>query len=68
MYQLGSELLPVFNGDIELLKQHLLYAGFIPEVYAHDSSEEKAYAKYYKVLVCSFFHHLGFESTIRSNG
>ena len=61
---LTNSLLPTFDSDIELLRKHLLYAGFIPEEFSHDSSEEKAYAKYCEVLICSFFNHLDFQSKL----
>jgi len=48
----------------------LLSAGVIPEMYEHDSSEEKVYAKYCDMLVSESFKTMGFRSdlsTARSN-
>jgi len=64
MGDLSTTLLSRFDQDIDELKQHLKYAGFIPEEYNHDSSEEKYYAKYCEVLICSTLRHLGFESEL----
>jgi type II restriction enzyme len=52
------------NWDVDSLTYHLSHAGVIPEVYEHDSSEEKLYAKYCDILICAFFKLYGMESEI----
>lgn len=55
------------NGRLEAL---LAAAGFIPEAYDHDSSEEKVYAKAMDILVAVAFQRMGFEAEVsqeRSN-
>lgn len=50
--------------DSEALSQLLLESGIIPERYAHDSSEEKLYAKYCDLLIDRFFSVLGMDSIV----
>ena len=47
--------------DDELLHQ-LHYAGVIPETFAHDSTEEKLYAKFCDFVLARAFSRLGLES------
>lgn len=42
----------------------LLQCGIIPEVFAHDSSEEKLWAKYCDILLSQAFGRLGLDSTV----
>jgi hypothetical protein len=46
------------------LRNHLRLCGAIPEVYSHDSSEEKLYSKYTDVLASLAFIHLGIRSVV----
>ena len=50
--------------DVEKLSQHLSHAGIIPEMYDHDSSEEKLYAKYCDILLFAFFKLYGMKSEL----
>ncbi len=49
---------------LELLLGHLRLCGAIPEVYGHDSSEEKLYSKYTDVVISKAFETLGFTSIV----
>ncbi len=52
------------------LKALLGEAGFIPEKYPHDSSEEKVYAKAMDILIAASLNRVGYEATVsveRSN-
>ncbi len=65
--KLYQKLSPWHSSDI---LERLTYAGVIPEMYNHDSSEEKIYAKYCEILVTEAFKSMGFNSKvidIRSN-
>lgn len=56
--------------DADGLSYHLGHIGIIPEIYGHDSSEEKLYAKYCDLLIYFFFKLYGMETelvTERSN-
>ena len=46
------------------LGQNLLYCGIIPEQYAHDSSEEKLWAKYCDILLNKAFNFLDIRSEV----
>ncbi len=46
------------------LSENLLRCGIIPERYAHDSSEEKLWAKYCDILLCQTFNMLGIKSKV----
>jgi type II restriction enzyme len=50
--ELEAELLSTGGAG---LRNHLRLCGAIPEVYAHDSSEEKLYSKYTDVLAALAF-------------
>jgi hypothetical protein len=50
--------------NVEKLSHHLGHVGVIPEMYGHDSSEEKLYAKYCDILIYAFFQLYGMESTL----
>lgn len=50
--------------NVDKLSYHLSHVGVIPEMYGHDSSEEKLYAKYCDVLIHAFFQLYGMESTL----
>ena len=52
------------TGGIESLHNHLRLCGAIPEVYNHDSSEEKLYSKYTDVLIHLGFTRLGLKSLV----
>jgi hypothetical protein len=56
--------------DTSALAARLRSAGVIPEMYEHDSSEEKLYAKYCDILVAEAFKAMGYRAivnTTRSN-
>lgn len=42
----------------------LAQTGFIPELYAHDSSEEKVYAKAMDILVAAALERTGYDTTV----
>jgi len=46
------------------LRDHLRLCGAIPELYAHDSSEEKLYSKYTDLLLSLAFSALGIRSLV----
>jgi len=46
------------------LRDHLRLCGAIPEIYAHDSSEEKLYSKYTDLLLSLAFNALGIRSLV----
>lgn len=47
----------------------MLDCGIIPEMFQHDSAEEKLWAKYCDMLLCSAFNHLGIQAeVIRTRG
>jgi type II restriction enzyme len=48
----------------EVIATSLLECGIIPELYNHDSSEEKLYSKYTDILLAQALIYLGFETTI----
>ena len=50
------------EGNVSLL-DHLRICGAVPELYRHDSSEEKLYSKYTDAVVSEAFHALGLAST-----
>jgi len=51
------------NG-IEALLGHLRLCGAIPEIYGHDSSEEKLYSKYTDVVIHEAYSYMGFNSLV----
>ena len=51
------------NGIIAL-QEHLQLCGTIPELFPHDSSEEKLYSKYTDILLSMTFNEIGFESLV----
>jgi type II restriction enzyme len=52
------------NNGIESLLGHLRLCGAIPEIYGHDTSEEKLYSKYTDVVIHQAFKLMGFESNV----
>jgi len=50
--------------SIEEIKTSLLKCGVIPESFAHDSTEEKLYAKYSDILLARAFTYMGIESKV----
>ncbi len=53
----------------ENLSEQLLECGIIPEMFAHDSSEEKLWAKYCDILLCGALNALGIHAeVIRARG
>lgn len=50
------------EGNVSLL-DHLRICGAVPELYRHDSSEEKLYSKYTDAVVSEALHSLGLVST-----
>lgn len=51
------------DGTVALL-DHLHLCGAIPELYNHDSSEEKLYSKYTDALLAASFEHIGLKSLV----
>ncbi len=49
---------------IEEIRTSLLKCGVIPESFAHDSTEEKLYAKYSDILLARAFSYMGIESRV----
>lgn len=54
--------LKIFNE--EKLSDNLIDCGIMPEVFDHDSSEEKMWAKYSDILLSKFFNFVGYESEV----
>lgn len=50
--------------SLDALTTHLLECGVIPEVFKHDSSEEKLWAKYCDILLAKAFNHLGIRAKV----
>lgn len=50
--------------DITALVDHLRLCGNIPEIYEHDSSEEKLYSKYTDCLLALAYRSLGMQSIV----
>lgn len=48
----------------ETLDEHLLWAGVVPERFAHDSTEEKLYAKYCDILLAESLSLLGISAEV----
>lgn len=48
----------------EVLLEHIRLCGDIPELYGHDTSEEKLYSKYSDALLAEVFVYLGFEAIV----
>jgi hypothetical protein len=55
-----------YIGEVDIDKEiyYLRNSGAIPETFAHDSSEEKLYAKFCDFLVYQFFCLIGMESRL----
>ena len=54
----------ISENGIATLLGHLRLCGAIPEVYRHDSSEEKLYSKYTDVVIHEAFKAMGFTSLV----
>lgn len=54
----------VYDFPSEVYINQLTVAGIIPEIYPHDSSVEKLYAKYLDSLLSRFFREFGFNSEV----
>ncbi len=53
----------------EILSEQLLFCGVIPEIYKHDSSDEKLWAKYCDIVLSISFKYLGLRAeVIRTRG
>ncbi len=50
--------------SISQLNDHLAVAGFIPEIFSHDSTEEKMYAKYCDILIFGCLEQMGLEARL----
>jgi type II restriction enzyme len=61
--ELSSE---IKSQGLEALLDHLRLCGAIPEVYCHDSSEEKLYSKYTDSLLDAAFKFIGLNSIVLS--
>lgn len=48
----------------EVLLEHVRLCGDIPELYGHDTSEEKLYSKYSDALLSEVFNYMGFEAIV----
>jgi len=48
----------------EVLLEHIRLCGDIPEIYGHDTSEEKLYSKYSDALLAEAFTYLGFDAIV----
>jgi len=64
MHILSNDLRKEIKNDTHSLIDHLRLCGHIPESYAHDSSQEKRYAKYTDILLSLAFEKLGFNSQV----
>lgn len=53
-----------FDNNPELFIQNFIRSAIIPELFDHDSTEEKLYAKYLDVLLAKFFELFGFNTEI----
>jgi hypothetical protein len=45
-------------------KELLIYSGYIPDSYSHDSSEETLFTKLIEALVCEWARRMGFEAEL----
>jgi len=54
----------IFQFSHEELQEALLECGVIPELFAHDSSQEKLWAKYCDILLALTLNGLGLNATI----
>jgi len=54
----------VKEGGGDSLRNHLRLCGAIPELYRHDSSEEKLYSKYTDILIHLGYSYLGLNSLV----
>jgi hypothetical protein len=48
----------------DLLSTNLIECGILPEMFDHDSSEEKIWAKFSDILLSKALNHLGIKSTV----
>ena len=48
----------------EVLLEHIRLCGDIPEIYGHDTSEEKLYSKYSDALLAVSFAYMGFDAIV----
>lgn len=48
----------------EVLLEHIRLCGDIPELYGHDTSEEKLYSKYSDALLAQAFSYMGFDAIV----
>jgi len=48
----------------EVLLEHIRLCGDIPELYGHDTSEEKLYSKYSDALLAEAFSYIGFDAIV----
>ena len=48
----------------EVLLEHIRLCGDIPELYGHDTSEEKLYSKYSDALLAAAFSYMGFDAIV----
>jgi uncharacterized protein (DUF2267 family) len=61
MEKLKSEIMKEGNS---VLLDNIRLCGVIPELYSHDSSEEKLYSKYTDMLLCEAFRSIGIKSNV----
>lgn len=54
----------ITNDGIDTLYGHLRLCGAIPELYEHDSTEEKLYSKYTDILISKAFETMGLTSCV----
>lgn len=50
--------------SFEKLKDNIIEVGILPEMFEHDSSEEKLWAKYSDIILCKTLIHLGIKSEV----
>jgi hypothetical protein len=50
--------------SIEKLKENLIEVGVLPEIFDHDSSEEKLWAKFSDIILCKTLNNLGIKSEV----
>ena len=54
----------IINNGIDALLGHLRLCGAMPEIYGHDTSEEKLYSKYTDVVIFKAYEEIGFRSLV----
>lgn len=55
------------NPSKEELSREIVQVGIMPEVFEHDSSEEKMWSKFSDVILAACLNHLGLKSHVIKN-